>query len=111
MEPMKQADDLSYSVFAGLLKTKFRIPLGNGTSIELELVEVQQHLHSLPEKPGAMATESFSLFLTGPLKPLLPQRIYPFEHETLGQLSLFIVPIGQEPQGIKYEAVFNRVKR
>jgi hypothetical protein len=50
----------------------------------------------------------------GPLEPILPQGIYRLEHEHLGALELFIVPIGpnknansaEGPTAMLYEAVF-----
>ena len=37
---------------------------------------------------------------------MMPQRIYPLVHETLGSLELFIVPIGPREGGMVYEAIF-----
>jgi hypothetical protein len=50
--------------------------------------------------------EPFSIVFRGPLEPVLPQRIYRFEHEALGAFELFIVPIGTDESGMQYEAVF-----
>jgi hypothetical protein len=36
----------------------------------------------------------------------LPQRIYRIEHATLGAFDLFLVPIGPDAQGLRYQAVF-----
>lgn len=51
--------------------------------------------------------ETFSLVFRGPLDPSLPQRIYAMEHSQLGLLSIFIVPIARQADGMRYEAVFN----
>lgn len=48
----------------------------------------------------------FSLVFRGPRTPVLPQAIYPFQHPTLGTLEIFIVPIGPDAGGMRYEAVF-----
>jgi len=109
---MKQLDDLSFSTALEALHRKFRIRLGEGAVVELELVAAQEHgsvSHS--GSSGKVDTESFSLFFLGPLNPVLPQRTYLFEQEKLGEFSLFIVPIGREKIGIKYEAVINRIRR
>jgi hypothetical protein len=37
----------------------------------------------------------------------MPQRIYRLQHEELGQLELFLVPIGPDADGMCYEAVFS----
>ncbi|HKE12143.1 MAG TPA: hypothetical protein VKE73_11280 [Myxococcota bacterium] len=48
----------------------------------------------------------FSLEFLGPPGPLLPQRIYRLEHPGLGSLEIFLVPLGREDRGVRYEAVF-----
>jgi hypothetical protein len=72
--------------------------------VELELVEVTDG--------GAAAgqVERFSALFRGPLETFLPQRTYALEHEQLGNVELFIVPVRQDSEGFYYEAVFNRVK-
>ena len=49
---------------------------------------------------------SFSLLFRGPLEPLLPQGIYTLRHEG-DPIDIFLVPIGQDPGGTRYEAIFN----
>jgi hypothetical protein len=36
----------------------------------------------------------------------LPQRIYRLEHAALDPLEIFIVPIGPDAEGMRYQAVF-----
>ncbi len=71
--------------------------------LTLELVEVTAGR----EAGGGRPRGSFSLLFRGPRVPLLPQRIYHLEHDTLGALQVFLVPITPDPQGSLYEAVFN----
>jgi hypothetical protein len=70
--------------------------------VEVELIELADGRSS----PGH---EVFSLLFRGPGKPLLAQRLYPFEHDAIGMFDLFIVPVGRDERGIYYEAVFNRL--
>jgi hypothetical protein len=49
----------------------------------------------------------FSLVFRGGPDPPLQQRIYCLEHEQLGALDLFLVPLGPDAAGQRYEAVFN----
>lgn len=42
----------------------------------------------------------------GPLEPVLPQATYGLDHETLGHLDLFLVPIGAVSEGMRYHAAF-----
>jgi hypothetical protein len=84
------------------LKTTFRIPLESPSVAELELIEVV-------ETTATPRQQQFSLFFRGPLEYLLPQGTYHMEHEKMGAIDLFIVPVGREQDGFRYEAVFNYV--
>jgi hypothetical protein len=91
--------------FAPLLETTFRVrsdPSDDG--IPLRLVE----LRPLGRQPHAPRVEPFALEFAGPAESALEQRIYSLEHETLGTIEIFLVPIGFDPAGgFRYEAVFN----
>ncbi len=53
--------------------------------------------------------EHFTLIFQGPSEPLLNQQVYELEHEQMGELSLFMVPIARKANGMQYEVVFNRL--
>lgn len=95
---------LEHEVFSRYLNTTFRISLGESNTLEAELVTVGEQLLSAQQ-------ERFSLIFRGPVQPLLPQAIYPFEHDEMGEFSLFIVPLRQDEEGTYYEACFNRVRK
>lgn len=95
---------------------RFRLTAGSAGSgpelgLDIELVEVTEHGGS----PSAGMRAPFSLLFHGPLQPILPQAIYHMEHDGLGALDLFIVPIGpnepaapgEKPTAMRYEAVFS----
>ena len=42
---------------------------------------------------------------------LLQQGMYQLQHDQLGALELFLVPVGRDHEGLYYEAVFNRLRR
>jgi len=69
--------------------------------IYFELIEVA----GMGEKPDAQR-EPYSLLFRGPEQPVLEQSIVALKHEQLGELSIFLVPIGSDAQGMRYEAVF-----
>lgn len=73
-----------------------RIPL---TLTEAELLKARW------SKPGARP--SFSLVFVGKDPRVLPQRIYRLEHNGLGTMEIFLVPIGKDAQGVSYQAMFN----
>lgn len=92
----------SQESFAESLHTKFRLPVQAGEPVELDLIEVT---------PGVQSegTERFSLVFRGSLNLALPQGTYRLEHERLGALDIFLVPIARAADGFRYEAVFNRL--
>ncbi len=69
----------------------------------LELIEVI-------ERNDSREFEQFSLIFRAAREPVLPQRTYHVEHETLGSMDLFLVPIGPDDSGMRYQAVFNRFR-
>lgn len=58
------------------------------------------------ERPPGMGREPFRLVFLGPVDPILPQRTYRLEHDGLGTLEIFIVPIARDEHGTRYEAIF-----
>lgn len=48
----------------------------------------------------------FVLDLEGPQDPALAQATVPLEHPTLGTIEIFVVPVGRDARGTRYEAVF-----
>jgi hypothetical protein len=53
--------------------------------------------------------ETFSIFFHGPLDSYMLQGMHKLKHNHLGELGIFLVPIGQDQDGFKYEAVFNHM--
>jgi hypothetical protein len=96
------SETLTKEAFAENLNTKFRIPRESSRAAELELIEVVE-ARSTPRQ------QQFSIFFRGPLEYLLQQGTYHMEHEKMGAIDLFIVPVSKEPEGFRYEAVFNYV--
>jgi hypothetical protein len=69
--------------------------------LALELVEVTT------AGGGTPGRKSFSLVFRGAQGRPLPQRIYHLEHDTLGSLEIFLVPIRPDARGPLFQAVFN----
>ena len=68
-------------------------------------------LTSIVEHVKTESLETFSLFFHGPSTLMMQQGIRNLKHEHLGELSMFLVPIGQDAEGFQYEAVFNHLIR
>lgn len=87
--------------FAEHVNTKFVMLYGDAPA-ELKLLSVTD--------VGSSARQiQFSLVFLGPNEAPVSQGIYRVDHDKLGELSLFLVPIGRDANGVKYEAIFNRV--
>jgi hypothetical protein len=88
-------DTLTAADFAPHLDTPFRVD----GAFDVALAEVA-------EADGGAGRRQFSLLFRGGPTPPLPQRIYALEHAALGRLELFLVPLGPDADGQRYEAVF-----
>ena len=79
--------------------------------VPAELVEVAD-LGQRPMSPEGSGERSFSLVFLLPLlgpkgTAYLPQRTYRVEHDGIGALDIFLVPLGILNGKMKYEAIFN----
>jgi hypothetical protein len=70
--------------------------------LELELVDAR----ALTAQAADGFRTPFRLEFRGPTEPLLEQRIHRLEHESLGTLEIFLVPVGANATGTTYEAIF-----
>ncbi len=103
-------DQVTKSVFDSHVGSQFTIHLETGDTINVELMETKNLGSSVSPDADANNREGFSLLFRGTkANPYLPQQIYKMQHPELGQLDIFLVPIGPEEQGtvMLYEAVFN----
>jgi len=82
---------------------RFRILPEAGQPVEVELLQVTSPAWRSPLVPD----RPFSGVFRGPPAPVLPHRTYQVEHDRLGGHALFLVPIGPDAAGMRYEAVFN----
>ena len=98
---------ISEEAFRENLNTKFRVRAEAPRPVELELVEVKSYEPGENERRGM---ERFSLFFRGPADIYVPQGTYTLEHERLGALDIFIVPVARDADGFLYESVFNFFK-
>jgi hypothetical protein len=97
-------DTLGQADFARHLGTGFRLRLPDGGTLELALLEASPHPH-LPHAPDRR--QGFSVVFRSTSPGHLPQGIYRLDHDVMGSLELFLVPIGPREGGMGYEAVFN----
>jgi hypothetical protein len=94
-------EGLTLEDFAPHVYTRFH--LAAMEDYELELAEVTDHSNE--------RLEQFSLIFTGISSPWLPQGAYKLAHPQMGDCELFLVPIGPDTSGMRYQAVFSRLIR
>jgi len=97
-------DKLTHFDFAALVTERFRLEEGVVT-LELELIGAEV-ASSSSARDSTRAP--FSLTFRGPREPLLRQRMYPLHHPSLGKLELFLVPIGPDASGQRYQTIVPR---
>ena len=99
-------DKLTSADFTPHLNQKFHIHLEPSASLEVELIEV--NLLGADPQHGEMVEKRrpFSLTFRAADETYLPQKIYHLENAEVGTLDLFLVPIGPDEQGMRFEAVF-----
>jgi len=102
---MTNLNTITLEDFEPCLGQTFLVTPENAEGLELELTQVKP-LGDAGPKAGVR--QPFSLLFRGPLEPVLAQQQYPIENSTLGDLSLFLVPIGPDENGsMLYDATFN----
>jgi hypothetical protein len=107
---MAALEAFTVGTFSDRLGESFRLfPDASSPWLSLELLEATA-LGGAPAVGSAdreVRRAPFSIVFRGSQRRLLPQRIYRLEHDTLGAFELFLVPIGPDDRGMRYEAVFS----
>jgi hypothetical protein len=96
-------DDLKKATFDPCVGTRFRVHVDENVTVALELTHVKELPPIGRAKELKLREEPFCLLFKSSDDVNLEQRLYKFEHEQLGTLDIFIVPVGFG----EYEAVFN----
>jgi hypothetical protein len=92
-------EELTLETFTPYIGSAFRIVFSDAT-ITLRLEEVKALKVNLERQGFALE------FCGAPGAPVLMQNTYPFEHDVLGRLEIFMVPHGDGPNGALYQAIF-----
>ncbi|NNG15757.1 MAG: hypothetical protein HKM89_04690 [Gemmatimonadales bacterium] len=102
--PERFTGEIRIETFAPLVGEMFCASVDDEVSLELELTEAT--VIGGENRPD----EAFSLLFKGPSAPFLTQRTYEIAHGSLGELPIFLVPVGQTEDGFVYQAIFTRLK-
>ena len=97
-------DRLDVSVFASRKGQIFVLCSPDGTRQDMELVEVND-LGRRATPQGELS--NYGLVFLARVPTALPQAVYRVEHDALGGMDVFLVPIGRDGDGVRYEAIFN----
>jgi hypothetical protein len=100
---MPEAGQLTLETFAGRIGEHFRIHASDELTLDATLLEAS----AAGSVASPQSRAPFSLIFGGPAQPIVPQRIYRLEHDELGAMELFLVPLTPSADGARYQAVFN----
>lgn len=90
--------------FTAHLHEQFLVPLDDHTAYPLELLEVTP---LAPSRSTAGRADPFALKFRGPGPGYLPQQIHHMHNANMGEIYLFLVPLGMEKGSFIYQAIFN----
>ncbi|HEX6710079.1 MAG TPA: hypothetical protein VF068_07070 [Rubrobacter sp.] len=96
-------ENFTIETFSEHLGDTFLIYPDDTERVDVELISATGLGGSTGEETSR---QPFSIVFRGPRDVLLPQRIYKMEHEGIGTFVLFLVPIGPDEKGLRYEAIF-----
>ena len=97
---------LTIDTFSPLLGDPFTLHLDATRTMAVELAEVTDLSDTARSRPPAGQRTPFSILFRSASNSVLPQGIYRLEHAILGGFELFLVTIGPDAVGMRYEAVF-----
>lgn len=94
-------ENFTVRTFSEHLGGAFRAYPEGSNPIDVELISATE----LGEEPRG--GRPFSIVFRGSGDVVLPQRTYRMEHADIGVFEIFLVPIGPDEKGPRYEAIFN----
>lgn len=103
---MADLDWLTYAHFDGREGERFDASVGGETVVPLVLEQATESELSGGPGPDGQQRHQFNLVFRGPAAPVHPQGSYRLAHADLGELELFLVPLSQASDGVRYEAAF-----
>lgn len=97
------AEQLKKSGFEATCKSDFLV-----SPVDQPANAARLLLAELRTRPAPPGYEQFSLLFQGPPEPTLPQGTYRFQHARMGEMPLFMVPVGRNQEGVQYEVCISR---
>lgn len=90
--------------FARAERQEFDVIVG-GVGVTMTLVSIEPFA-----TPAGQVREAFSIIFKSGSPIVLPQGTYAMRNRSLADaraVDVFLVPIGRDPDGVRYQAVFN----
>lgn len=97
-------ETFTVETFAPHVGEVFTIVGESEAPIGLELTAANDLSHQFNQ--ASPTRGQFSIHFRGPAEWILPQKTYRMEFEPIGTFDIFLVPIGRDDAGTRYEAVF-----
>ena len=99
---MADTTPLSFDVYEPLLGSTFKAVFSDA---EIDLILVEAKL-----KTDDSVMHSFMLIFEGDPKYQFPQHNYTLRHEKLGEIVVFLVPLGPKEGAFQLQAIFSVLK-
>lgn len=100
-------EELTQAKFSDYLGKAFQLETDLESCLTLQLIEAKQLFSRQNANLPVKRSEPFALVFRGPQNLPLAQATYQLQHDQLGELAVFLVPIDQDEEGFYYEAIFN----
>lgn len=94
---------LTAADFTPYLQQQLTIRFAPGLSLPAELIEVKETENYSP----ADRKPFFIVLRTDQKDQYYQQGVYSVEHPQRGELAIFLVPLGPDGKGMRYEAIFS----
>jgi len=94
---------MTLETFQPHLGDVFNVNIGEAEPMPIVLIEAAPLHSSAPQ----FRAQAFELRFTGPGPAYLNQMIHHLTHPQLGEMDIFLVPVGRHGDGFLYQAVFN----
>ena len=98
---------LVFEDFADKVGQGFAIAVVDDGAASVAATLAEAELLNPGRGPAGSTRSPFSLVFVADHPAVLPQRLYRIEHEALGALAIFLVPIARDARGVSYQATFN----
>jgi len=96
-------EQITYTDFKPFLNDTFRIEVNPSSLVDMDLVSVDP----LGNNPEQDEDQAFAVvFRSDVTDDNLLQRLYTVKHPEMGDIEAFLVSIGADEVGMRYEAVF-----